>query len=229
MTNRPLADVRDMYMAHTMFRREIGLAPALIRGVADGDVERAAVVADHVELIETMLHHHHSSEDEHLWHRLLERAGADAKPVVRVMEEQHEAINTLVSEVRAGLTEWRGTADLSRAATLAETTTRLHERLVEHLRVEEQQALPLIEKHITAAEWGQMVAGGAADVAPELMPLMFGLMAYEADPGTVRDIIATMPPEVSSVIGDLAGQAFAEHSKRVHGTATPERIGGDAR
>jgi hypothetical protein len=112
-----------------------------------------------------------------------------------------------------------------RGKALAETLTLLHERLVEHLAVEEEQALPLIEKHITAAEWGQMIAAGAADVAPEQMPLIFGLMAYEADPGTVRDIIASMPPEVSSVIGDLAGQAFAAHAQRVHGTATPERIG----
>ncbi|MFC8076691.1 hypothetical protein ACFUN8_14280 [Streptomyces sp. NPDC057307] len=40
------ADVRDMYMAHTMFRREIGLAPALVRGVESGNAERAGVVAD---------------------------------------------------------------------------------------------------------------------------------------------------------------------------------------
>jgi hemerythrin-like domain-containing protein len=225
MSNEPLADVRDMYLAHTMFRREIGLAPALIRGVADGDLERAAVVADHVRLVDTVLHHHHASEDEHLWHRLLDRAGADAEPVVRVMEDQHEGIDALLGEVRAELASWRDSADPAQGASLAESVTRLHERLVEHLSVEEEKALPLIEKHITAAEWGQMVAAGAADVAPEQMPLMFGLMAYEADPATVRDIVASMPPEVGAVIGDLASQAFAAHAERVHGTATPERIG----
>ncbi|MEA5360540.1 hemerythrin domain-containing protein [Amycolatopsis sp., V23-08] len=225
MTHEPLADVRDMYLAHVMFRREIGLAPALIRGVADGDVERAAVVADHVRLVDTVLHHHHEAEDEHLWHRLVERAGADAEPVVRTMTDQHGAIDELLDEVRAELTSWRDSADPVRGEALAKTVTLLHERLVEHLAVEEEQALPLIEKHITAAEWGQMIAAGAADVAPEQMPLIFGLMAYEGEPGTVRDVIASMPPEVSSVIGDLAAQAFAAHAERVHGTATPERIG----
>ena len=176
--------------------------------------------------MDTVLHHHHASEDEHLWHRLLDRAGADAEPVVRVMEEQHEAIDALLGEVRAELASWRDSADPARGAALAESVTRLHARLVEHLAVEEEKALPLIEKHITAAEWGQMVAAGAADVAPEQMPLMFGLMAYEADPGTVRDIVASLPPEVGAVIGDLASQAFAAHAQRVHGTATPERIGG---
>jgi hemerythrin-like domain-containing protein len=225
MSNEPLADVRDMYMAHIMFRREIGLAPALIRAVAGEDVERAAIVADHIQLVDTVLHHHHEAEDEHLWPRLLERAGADAEPVVRVMEEQHGAIGTLLGRLRAELAQWREDADPTRGIALAETVSLLHELLVEHLAVEEEKALPLVEKHITAAEWGQMVAAGAADVAPEQMPLLFGLMAYEADPATVRDIITSMPPEVSSVIGGLAAESFAAHAERVHGTATPERIG----
>lgn len=70
MDTEPLADVRDMYLAHTMYRREIGLAPALIRGVADGDVERAALIAEHLDLVVTSLDHHHRCEDDHLWQRL---------------------------------------------------------------------------------------------------------------------------------------------------------------
>jgi hemerythrin-like domain-containing protein len=225
MTNEPLADVRDMYMAHIMFRREIGLAPALVRGVAAGDIERAAVVAEHIELVDSVLHHHHQAEDAHLWDRLLARAGSVAGPVVRDMERQHGAIDELLAEVRATLAPWRDSADPALGARLAAAITRLHERLVEHLATEEEKALPLVEKHITAAEWGRMIADGAADVDPARMPLMFGLMAYEAEPATVRDIIAGMPPEVSAVIGDLAAQAFAAHAERVHGTATPERIG----
>jgi iron-sulfur cluster repair protein YtfE (RIC family) len=92
-----------MYMAHTMFRREIGLAPALIRGVAAGDVERAVIVADHLGIVDNSLHHHHTAEDRHLWPRLAERAGDEAEPVVQVMEAQHGAIDKLLDELRAGL------------------------------------------------------------------------------------------------------------------------------
>lgn len=35
--NEPLADARDMFAAHTLFRREFGLMPGLVRAVADGD------------------------------------------------------------------------------------------------------------------------------------------------------------------------------------------------
>ena len=207
-----------MYMAHTMFRREIGLAPSLLRGVAAGDVERAAIVADHLEIVDNSLHHHHTAEDRHLWPRLAERAGEAAEPVVHVMETQHGAIDKLLAELRTGLAGWRGTADPAVGAVLADTAAELHERLVEHLAVEEERALPLIERHITAAEWGQMIADGAGDVAPDQIPLIFGMMAHEADPDTVRDIIAGMPPEVSGIIGDLATQAYAAHALKVYGT-----------
>jgi len=225
MSNEPLADVRDMYMAHTMFRRETRLAPALIRGVADGDLERAAVVADHLAIVDNGLHHHHVAEDEHLWPRLLDRAGAEAKPVVLAMEEQHDSIDKLLDEVRTGLAQWRGAADAARRDALASSAQRLADRLAEHLAQEEDLALPLIEQHITAAEWGAMIAGSAGDIAPEQIPLIFGMMAYEADPDTVRDVIAQMPPEVGGVIGEVAGQVFAAHAQLVYGTATPERIG----
>ncbi|HEY6497437.1 MAG TPA: hypothetical protein VIZ43_29515, partial [Trebonia sp.] len=62
MTEEPLADARDMFAVHTMFRREFGLMPGLIRGTA-ADTGRAAVVAAHVALVAEVLHLHHTGED----------------------------------------------------------------------------------------------------------------------------------------------------------------------
>jgi Hemerythrin HHE cation binding domain len=225
MTNEPLADLRDMYMVHAMLRREFGLAPGLVRGVADGDTERAAIVADHLRLVDDVLDHHHRGEDTHVWPLLLQRAGAEVEPVVRLMEEQHGGIERLLTELRARLEQWRGTAGSAAGEALADTAARLTALLTEHLAVEEERAIPIMERHITAAEWGRAVADGSADVSPELMPLLFGMMAYEGDPDTVREVIASMPPELATVIGDLSSQAFAEHALRVYGTATPQRIG----
>jgi hypothetical protein len=214
-----------MYMAHTMFRREIGLASDLIRGVAAGDAEHAAAVADHLGLVLEILDHHHRGEDEHLWPRLAERAGADAAPVVRTMESQHAEIDVLVGRLHSGLPAWRAAAGAAEGAELAEVAALLAVLLDEHLQVEEERALPLIERHVTAAEWGRMVGEAAVGIPAERMPLIFGLMAYEGDPDTVRQVVATMPPEIGSVLGDLAAQAFADHAQRVYGTPTPARLG----
>ena len=37
MANEPLGDARDMFAAHTLFRREFGLIPGLVLAVAAGD------------------------------------------------------------------------------------------------------------------------------------------------------------------------------------------------
>jgi hypothetical protein len=80
-----------------------------------------------------------------------------------------------------------------------------------------------VEKYITAAEWTAMVAEGGADTPQELLPLLFGMMMYEGDSDVIDVAVASMPSEARPVVRELAAQAFAEHSVRVHGTATPPR------
>jgi hemerythrin-like domain-containing protein len=225
MSNEPYADVREMYLAHTMFRREFGLLPALIGGVSAADAARAQVIAQHFELIQNVLHHHHHAEDVYLWPRVLTRAGQDAAPVVAAMETQHAELDKVITDVAAGLQGWQETADRAQGAVLAETAGRLTQLLTEHLTAEEEQALPLIARYVTAAEWGEMVAASAADVAPELMPLLFGLMTYEGDPAVVRAAIEQMPAEVGPVMAGLAAEAFARHAELVHGTSSPAKSG----
>ena len=65
-------DTRDMNTVHTFFRREFRLVGGVIRGVPDGDVDRARVVADHLAYIGRSLHHHHTAEDELEWPLLLQ-------------------------------------------------------------------------------------------------------------------------------------------------------------
>lgn len=226
MTQEPYADVRDMYMAHTMFLREFGLAPELVRATDAGDATRTRIVADHILLVDSVLEHHHHGEDEHLWPRLLTRAGAEAEPVVGVMEEQHGAIEKAVGAVRDEVAAWRDAAAREGGAALAGSLEQLSALLADHLAVEEQQALPLIARHITAAEWGQMVAEGGSGMKPEQMTLVFGMMAYEADPAVLQDIVAGLPPEIGPAMAEQAVQAYARHAQQVYGTSTPPRLGG---
>jgi hemerythrin-like domain-containing protein len=219
-----MADTRDMYMVHTAFRREFGLMPALVRGVAAGDVERVGIVADHITLVADVLHHHHHTEDTHLWPRLLDRAAAELAPVVHTMESQHEGIEKAGAEVSAGVDVWCTNADPRDGAALADALDRFLPMLTEHLELEEQRVLAIIEQHITAAEWAAMVQDGASGISPELMPVIFGMMMYEGDPEVVQDTIEHMPAEIQPVIGQMATTAFAEHSQRVHGTSTPPRV-----
>jgi hemerythrin-like domain-containing protein len=223
MSTESHAYVREMYMAHTMFRREFGLLPVLIGGVSAADIARAAIIAQHFELIRTALQHHHHAEDTYLWPRVLSRASEDVAPVVAAMEAQHEELDKIITDLTGGLRSWRETADPARGSALAETGGRLTQLLAEHLTAEEEQAVPLIARYVTAAEWAEMLTASAADIAPEQMPLLFGLMTYEGDPEVVQGAIDQMPAEVRPVIADLAAAAFARHAELVHGTKTPAK------
>ncbi|WIX76264.1 hemerythrin domain-containing protein [Amycolatopsis carbonis] len=98
---------REMRMVHTALRREFGLMPKLIAGVAEGDTARAALVADHLELVGTILHHHHHAEDLEIWPHLLERCPAEVAPLVYGMERHHERIAFLAVDLTDAVAAWR--------------------------------------------------------------------------------------------------------------------------
>lgn len=217
-------DGREMGMVHKMFRREFGLMPGLFRGVADPD--RARIIADHFAVITAALHQHHHTEDEDLWPLLLQRVDAAAAAPVESMEAQHAQLADALSCLQTRVREWSAAPTADVAETLAKDTQQLVRLLNEHLGAEEEQLVPLMERHITAAENQEIVARGGVIGAtgdPESLALVFGMMLYEADPDVVDRAVASVPLPEREVIRGLAQEAFAVHSRVIHGTPTPPR------
>jgi hemerythrin-like domain-containing protein len=219
----PLADTRDMYMVHAMFRREFGLLPALVRDAADGDGERVATVVDHLELISSILTHHHHAEDVHIWPRLVERTYSEAAGIVGIMESQHARIDKLDIRIAEAAGNWHASASAADGLVLADCLDELVEVVNEHMKVEETLALPLMGRYITAAEWQTMVQEAGGAIAPESLALAFGLVMYEAQPDVLEMVLLTLPEEIRPALKPAAQQAFTAHSQAVHGTATPRR------
>jgi hemerythrin-like domain-containing protein len=223
----PTADVRDMYMAHIMFRREFSLIPGLVRGTPEGDQKRARNVAYHIDLLSRFLHAHHEGEDTILWPKLLERCPQEAAAIVPVMVTHHEALESLLTQTDELLAGWRSTA---RGGTeLASVFDRLHAILDEHMALEENEVLPLAEKYVTQAEWTGLGEHGVSVLKGKELPLAFGLAMYEGDPDVIKSVLKEAPPLARLIVPRIATRMFAAHSKRVHGTPTPPRatdIGG---
>ena len=59
----PRPDTRDMYAVHGVFRDTLGAAPTLVGGIAPGDAERVALIANYYENILSFLEAHHDGED----------------------------------------------------------------------------------------------------------------------------------------------------------------------
>ncbi|PZG13114.1 hemerythrin domain-containing protein [Nonomuraea aridisoli] len=162
------ADARDMFAVHTMFRREYGMMPDLVRAVTAGDRERVTVVADHIALMNRVLHGHHTGEDEHIWPLLLERVEAGLAPVVSMMEDQHERIHAGYKRLDLALAAWRESASAQDRDAVAEVLDRLLPLMTEHLALEEARVVPpdlrpIIRDVATAAyaTYAQKVYGSA--------------------------------------------------------------------
>lgn len=211
----PYADTSPMFLVHDIFRRELGLLPDLIADVPPGG-QRAADVASHVALMCSLLHHHHLAEDDVLWPLLLTRAPREIDPVVHLSQGQHEAIDSLVGAAGKQLEGWREGASAVGSAALSLTLRQLAVTAFEHMALEERLVLPLVERHVFAAEWEEMERASLATMGPEEAVLVAGMMLYEAGPEAMP---AAFPPELL----EAGPKAFAAHSQRVHGTPAPSR------
>ena len=225
MTTHPststLLDTREMLVVHSLFRRELRLAGGLVRRVRPGDARRATVVADHLAVVEDVLHHHHVAEDELLWPRLAQRVPEELAPVVQLMETQHEKVDSLLEQIGTLRPSWAATPDRGRTDDLAELYDQLYIHTAEHLDAEESRVLPLVARCITADEWAELGDAGRKGISRPDLALVFGMMMYEGDPEVVATMLAPAPLPVRVLVPRLGRRAYRRHALAVHGTATP--------
>ncbi|MFI7611369.1 hemerythrin domain-containing protein [Nonomuraea terrae] len=224
MTHERPADARDMFAVHTMFRREYSMMPGLVRAVTAGDRPRLTVVADHIALMNQVLHGHHMAEDTHIWPLLLERVDAELTAIVSVMEDQHERIHQGYVRLDTALASWRKSASAHDRDAVAEVLDALLPLLDEHLALEEARVVPLIERHLTAEEYARVAEEGAAHTPPDAFAVVFGMVMYEGDPEVIAGIMARMPADVRPTIRDVATAAYATYAQRLYGIAMPPRV-----
>jgi hemerythrin-like domain-containing protein len=209
-------DTREMVVVHDLFRREFGNLPGLVRGVAPGDTERAAVVVEFLRELAAGLHHHHTGEDELMWPLLLERAPMDSALILR-MEEQHERIAELYRRAERFAGSFTARADVESRDSLAETLTDLNDALGEHLHDEEVHILPLAERVMTVPEWEALGERGRAGIPRNRMPVFLGFL-LDANTAEQGRRMLTHVPRPARVAWSLSGRrAFRREYRRVYG------------
>ncbi|MGY1694259.1 hemerythrin domain-containing protein [Geodermatophilus sp. SYSU D00814] len=213
----PMADVRDMYVVHRAFRREFRLLPELIRAVAPGDTDRAAVLAAHARLVLQGLHLHHTGEDDLLWPKLLERCPPDAA-VVHRMEAQHEQVEHLTEQLGPALDRWEVEARPAVAEEVAGTLDALRAVLLEHLAEEEREILPLAERHVTQEEWARLGQHGEGTMATKDLPILFGALLEECSPEERQMMLHVVPFPVRVLLRTVFARQYRRYVSRVRGT-----------
>ena len=146
-------DLNGMYMAHHAFRRDLARFAAAARNtpVEDTDVWRALGVR--WTQFGSILHHHHTTEDDVLWPQLLDVADADGRATLEAMEAEHELIDPLLASCAAGFAAMASTPDAATRDRLADVTEQARDVLSDHMRHEETAALPLVQELLSAEGW----------------------------------------------------------------------------
>jgi hypothetical protein len=209
-----LADVRDMYVVHRVFRREFDLIPRLVRKAPAGDVARAEVIARHLDLMLAGLHMHHTGEDEILWPLLLARA-TPSRELIETMQAQHEAVDSYADQIGVLAAEWRSTGSVVRGEQLARLVEDFRTALVEHLDLEEREILPLSAHHISSTEWDGMGDHGVDAMTKTQLPLMFGAVLEDASDEERAMMLAKLPALVRLLLNTLGKRQYRRYVSRV--------------
>ncbi|MEV6239785.1 hemerythrin domain-containing protein [Lentzea sp. NPDC051838] len=211
--HRSTVDTWEMVVIHRWFKREFAAMPALVRGVAPGDRKNAEYVAEFVEMMAGLLHHHHVGEDEMLWPKLLERVGGMDTELVQRMEQQHEVVGGALERVEQLLPHWRNNADAITRDELAEVLHGMSGPLTEHLTEEESKVLPLVSIHITQAEWDALGKNGASSMPKGAKGFdAIGMILQETTPRERAGFLQLLPAPVR-VLYQLFGAGIHQRAK----------------
>jgi hemerythrin-like domain-containing protein len=195
---------REMPLIHRIFRRQFAEVQALVQEVPAADATRVGAVADHLEFLLRGLHMHHTTEDDLLWPKLLDRAGLDA-PLIERMEEQHHQIDASVAEVRTAMAAWRSDPMPATSSALSDRIGEFLIVLEGHLDEEEQVVVPLIDRELTEAEWQEIAERGFKKFTPAERWIATGLIVEIATPEEAAMMFRTLPWPVQ-VLWNLIGK-----------------------
>jgi hypothetical protein len=150
-------DLSDMYRAHHAFRRDLTSFEAAVRHTPVGEAGTWEALEQRWELFAFVLHHHHTIEDVMIWPTLLRRADAAgdraAVEVLHAMEAEHDLIDPTLAACTEGFAAMTAHPGEDRRNALDVHVTTARQLLLDHLRHEETDALPLVQRSMTGGEW----------------------------------------------------------------------------
>ena len=214
MTATPI-DTSEMPTIHTFFRREFRLAGGVVRRVADGDVRRATVVAEHLELVDRM-----PAPPPHRRGRtaLAEAARAGARGAGADRAAHGGAARPGRRPARRDRRTPRGAgADARTPSTVSGWPTlfdQLYVHLAEHLDAEEERLLPDRRPRAHARPNGTRSASAPQETGGVRRWPDLGMFQYEGDPEVVARMLAEAPAPVRWLVPRLSRRAFRRHALR---------------
>ena len=149
-------DLTVMYAVHHAFRRDLAAFARAVPATPVEDVATWRALEHRWTRFAEVLHHHHTGEDAGLWPLLLERVSPADRTVLEAMEDEHEQIDPLLEACAAGFARMAAGGTADERAALAVRTAATRDCLGRHLEHEETEALALVQRHLSSADWHRM-------------------------------------------------------------------------
>ncbi|MDQ3466057.1 MAG: hemerythrin domain-containing protein [Actinomycetota bacterium] len=184
-----------MFAIHDALRRDAAhLARAVERQDMDDPARREAFLIGW-EVFKRQLRHHHEGEDLNLWPliRTYLPARDEENALLNVMEEEHERIDPLITDVDTALRN-------SDSGWLAEATVTFRQELLAHLEHEERDAVPLMEAVLTPQDWKAFSRTQRKDAGVKGAREFFPYILDEADPERAAQVTRLLPPPLRILV-----------------------------
>ena len=196
-----------------------------IEALVEGDRARAVALRDWFAGYAGELRAHHHIEDRIVFPALAARVPA-YEQCSATLADDHEHLDDVIERLAGSLAHLAGVADGWRAERAASVSlaVELRDLLVDHLDLEDNDVLPMIERHFGAEEWEQLDAAAMKDMS--VRQLRFTLPWW----------MATVPPDIAAreladapllfkVIWHATRRRYARLAARAFGTAPSVRAG----
>jgi iron-sulfur cluster repair protein YtfE (RIC family) len=205
-------DMTMMYLMHHAFRRDLRRFAAAVPVTPCDDRATWAALAERWDRFSVLLHHHHQGEDAGIWPWLLERATPAERAVLEAMEAEHDKIDPLLAGCSEHFAALGADGDVGgdvggdaagreqHRAGLSVRLAATRDLLAHHLRHEETGAIPIIQAHMTPADWARIekehFRGGDARVK---LSFVVPWLAEGISPAQLADVLAAVPPPIRVV------------------------------
>jgi Hemerythrin HHE cation binding domain len=176
MTKDHQLDMVMMYAFHDALRRELK------------QIAQMEARSDGWDLFESLLHVHHTAEDDALWPVVREEVAGrpDDVALLEEMAEEHASLEPLLGNIDEAL---------GRSESAPEARAELAERLQQHLEHEDEAALPLVDATLSLDQWMQFGQTAMGRVGPN-MPNFLPWLLDGADEATTGRVLAFIPEPV---------------------------------
>ena len=184
-------DMYMMYVMHHAFRRDLTKLTEAAECTPVTDRVAWTLLKQRWEVFAEALHGHHSGEDAGLWPLLLERGTPEDVDTLEAMEAEHAEIDPILTACAKGFEAVTTATDPVAAAHLADRLAAARDTLLAHMGHEESDALALVQKYMTQADWDHVVENNFdRKTSPRLLFAAVPWIAHELPRDAVDALLA---------------------------------------